>query len=139
MHGQGCVGEVAAAHAGDGLEGDEVAGGGGGLVLPLLLLLLLLRLLLVVRERAARECGHGELARLQGAAVVAAAVVVEAVADHLAALDDDAAVAVLERGAEGLLQAQVLVIVRLHCECCCLGVGVESGVLDGFFVLFARK
>lgn len=55
-----------------------------------------------------------KLTGLQGSAIVAGSIVVESLADDLAALHDDAAVAEAERGERCLLQAQVQVIVRPH-------------------------
>ena len=62
------------------------------------------------RERAGREA-----AGLERAAIVAGAVVVEALPDNLAALDNDAAVAMMQRRLRGLLEAEIHVLVDLHC------------------------
>jgi len=48
-------------------------------------------------------------------AIVARAVVVEALPDNLAALDNDAAVAMMQRRLRGLLEAEIHVLVDLHC------------------------
>lgn len=56
-----------------------------------------------------------DAAGLEGAAVVAGAVVIEALADDLTSLDDDAAVTVAKGGESRLLQTKIHVPVSLHC------------------------
>lgn len=61
--------------------------------------------------------GRGrELACFEGAAVIAGAMVVEALAHDFAALDNDAAVAVEERRLGRLLEAEIQVVVVLHLD-----------------------
>lgn len=56
----------------------------------------------------------GQVASLQSAAIKAGTVIVETLADHLPALDDDAAMTLTEGGELGLLETQTEVIVELH-------------------------
>ena len=83
-------------HAGDVLEGFEVLLAGGR------------------RVGQRRGVAGGQAAGLEDAAVVAGAIVVEALADDLASLDDDATVAEVERREGGLLEAEIEVVVGLH-------------------------
>ena len=156
VHGQRRVDNVTAAAGGGagtghgGLEGRE-----GGLavvscvflvvVLVLLLLLLLLRLrrlvlllmllprlgLLALMDRRRAVVGGAAASQLPGLespAVEAAAVIVEALADHLAAADNDAAVAIVQGGLAGLLEAQREEVVRARRHL----VFAVSGLLVGF-------
>lgn len=60
--------------------------------------------------------GLGQDTSLQDrSALIAWAVVVEALADDLATLDDDTAMSVTERGQSSLLQTEVHVLIGLHC------------------------
>lgn len=72
--------------------------------------------------------GGGETAGLERTAVEARSVVVVALADDFAAADDDAAVAVVEGGFAGLLEAkgEVGVGARRHCLFGCLGLGLVT-------------
>ena len=56
----------------------------------------------------------GQVASLQSTAVKAGTVIVETLADHLAALDDDAAMTLTQGRELGLLDTQTEVIVELH-------------------------
>lgn len=103
MHAQHIVGAVRLVE--DGLERLEAA-----VVLALWLQLVQL-VQLVQGERLARQS-----AGLQSPTVEPRAVVIESLADHLAALDDNAAVAVVQRRELSLLEAQVEVSVSLHCD-----------------------
>lgn len=82
-----------------------------------LILLSLLQLLFPVRYGGAVEGAVGDAAVLEGATVETWAVVIVALTDNLAATNDDAAMAVVERGLGGLLKAKSEVLVRLHCAC----------------------
>lgn len=101
VHGQSRVRVVAAsAVANDALDSLEVA-------------------LVLGRVRLVRlDVGHslGHYAALQdAAAVVSRAAIVEALADDLASLDDNAAMAVVEGGLGSLVKAKIQVLVSLHC------------------------
>lgn len=74
--------------------------------------------------------GDGQAAGLEGAAVEPRAVVVEALPNHLAALDNDAAVAIEEGRLSGLLEAEVQVLIGLHCGLVVLGVAQRVGSLE---------
>ena len=84
-----------------------------GLWYVLRLLLFLLLLLLCVRVQVSR--GHAAI--LQGPAVETWTGLVVAFANDLATPDDDAAVAVVQRGLESLLEAERLVSVVLWRHC----------------------
>lgn len=120
MHGQARVGVVAAAAvARNGLDGLELEIGIG-----IMLGLRLGRVRVVVD----RERGLGQRARLQHATtVVADAVVVEALADDFAALYDDGTMAVVQRGAVGLLDAEIEIQIGLHC----FVLGIRLGCVIG--------
>lgn len=79
-----------------------------------LILLSLLQLLLQVRYGGAVEGAVGDAAVLEGATVETWAVVIVALTDNLAATNDDAAMAVVERGLGGLLKAKSEVLVRVE-------------------------
>jgi hypothetical protein len=55
-----------------------------------------------------------EAASLQSAAVEASTMVIEALTDDLAPTDDDASMAVAERGISSLLEAKREIVVSLH-------------------------
>lgn len=75
-------------------------------------------LLLQLRQGRAVVAQRGETAGLEGAAVEAWPVVVVALADDLAAADDDAAMSVVEGGFAGLLEAEGEVGVGSWRHCC---------------------
>lgn len=130
VHGQARVGVVAtSAVANDALDRLEVA-------------------LVLGRVRLVRlDVGHSlwQDAGLQdAAAVISRATIVEALADDLASLDDNAAMAVMEGGLGSLLEAKIQVLVSLHCcglrlrlrfrlgdrgGCCCLCDGAMLNVV----------
>lgn len=95
---------MASAHAGNALKGGKMGQSGlqPGLV--------------AVAGPGAGESCDGELPGLQSTAVVAMAVVVKTLTNNLASLDDNASMTELEGGVEGLLEAQILVVVSLHCR-----------------------
>ena len=90
-------------------------GGESGLLLMLVLMLLQLRL--QVRYSGSIESALCDAAGLESPAVEAGLVVVVAMADDFAAVDDDAAVFVVQGGLGGLLEAEGKVCVGLHCGC----------------------
>ena len=111
VDGEGYVGVVAAAAC---LEWGE------GCLLRLLLLrfvLLLLQLRLQVGDCWAVECTFRDAAVLESPAVETGFVVVVAMADDFAAVDDDTAVLVVQRRLGSLLQAEGKVSVSLHFGC----------------------
>ena len=57
-----------------------------------------------------------QVAGLESAAIKARTIVVETLTDHLAAFDDDTAMALTEGRELGLLETQTEVIVKLHFE-----------------------
>lgn len=83
----------------------------------LLLLVLFLQLVLQLLDGVAIEGALGDLAVLQTASIEAGLVVVVAVADDLAAANDDGAMAVVERRLGSLLEAERQIIVGLHVDC----------------------
>lgn len=99
-----------AAVARDSLDGLELG-------LCSMLVLVGLRLVAVVSVVGGGE-GDGGLGQGAGledaAAVISGAVVVEALADDLAAFDDDTAMAIVERREMGLLDTEIEVEIRLH-------------------------
>lgn len=113
VHRQASVGVVAtAAVARNSLDGLELG-------LCSMLVLVGLRLVAGVGGGVVGG-GEGEGGLGQGtgledaAAVVSGAVVVEALADDLAAFDDDTAMAIVERREMGLLDTEIEVEIRLH-------------------------
>ena len=86
-----------------------------GLLLRFVLLLLQLRL--QVRYSGSIEGALCNAPVLEGPAVEAGLVVVVAMADDFAAVDDDAAVFVVQGGLGGLLEAEGKICVGLHCGC----------------------
>jgi hypothetical protein len=92
MHGERRIGVVAAAHH---LEGNE-----SGLVRLIMTLIVRLRLrlqpLLKLGDGGAIQCAGWQDARLQSAAIEAWTIAVEALADDLAAPDDDGAVTIMQ-------------------------------------------
>lgn len=60
------------------------------------------------------EGGGRETAGLESAAVISRAIIVESLADDLAALDDDGAMTEAQRGLGGLVEAEVEVQISLH-------------------------
>lgn len=123
VHAQRYAGVVSAAIA---LEGNEDA-------LRLLLLLLRLSLLLLQLLFQLGDCSTvqrtaHDAAMLERSTVEARAIVVVALADDFTAAHDDAAMAIVQRGLGGLLEAKREVVVGLHvcCWCGCVGLGLGS-------------
>ena len=100
------------------LEGQKRLGGvllNSLLVLLLFrLILLLLQLLLQVGDRRPIEGAVSNPAMLEGAAIEARAIVVESLANDLAATNDDTAVTVVQRRLGGLLEAESQIVIGLH-------------------------
>ena len=67
---------------------------------------LLLQFRLQIDKRRTVQSALSNTAMLEGAAIEAGTVVIEALADDFAAADDDAAMAVVERRLGGLLEAE---------------------------------
>lgn len=101
MHGQSRVGVVAtSAVATDALDRLEVP--------------LVLQRIRLVRLDTGRSLGQD--AGLQdAAAIVPWATIVKALADDLASLDDDAAMAVVEGGQGSLVKTKIQILIGLHC------------------------
>lgn len=75
-------------------------------------------------------------ARLQDAAtIVSRTAIVEALADDLASFDDNAAMAVVERGQGSLLKTKIQILVSLHC----CGLRLQRCESTGVSCLLARK
>lgn len=115
MHREGLIDRVAAAGAVGGFEGSE---GSSTLFLLLirLLLLLLLQLGLQLGHGLAIKPATGNAPMLQSTAVEAWAVVIEALANDLAAADNNCTMAVVERRLGSLLEAEIQIVVRLHLD-----------------------
>lgn len=98
----GAVRPGAARCTADGLESREVALGAGRILCS------------AMGVGGERRGARGEATGLESAAIVAGAVIIEALADDLAALDDNAAVAEVEGRERGLLETEIEIVVRLH-------------------------
>jgi len=114
---------VAAAAAAEGaFEGDEETACGLLLLLRLLLLLFLLGLLQLLLQlchcwTVEDAAAVSDAAILQSATIELWAVVVVALSDDFAATHDDAAMAVMQWGLVGLLEAKSEVLIGLHIDC----------------------
>jgi len=115
VHAQRRVGEVATAS--HGLIGRERRRSCGIFLLSLRLITLLLELLLHCKHSGAIECSSRDAPSLESSSIKPGTVVVIALANDLAATDNNAAVAVVHGRLGGLLKAKSKVIVRLHCDC----------------------
>ena len=98
-----------------GLVGSESGGGRDLLLLLAWLVALLPEPFLHGAHSRAIDCPTCNTTVLEGATIEAWAVIIIALADDLAATDNDAAVAVVHWRLAGLLEAKREVIVRLHC------------------------
>lgn len=99
---------MTATHAVDGFK--------RGKGLGRLFLLLMLTLSLQTGNGRSIQGAGSKTACLEGAAVVAWAVVVEALADDFSAAHNNAAVAKVHGREGGLLEAEIEIMVRLHFE-----------------------
>ena len=115
VHAERRVGMVAAACPFEGNERlDCSIGGSLGLLLLLHLLLSLLQLFLQIGNSLTIKCALGNVAMLQRRTLETVAVVIVAFTDDLAAAHNDAAMAVVEWGLGGLLEAKGEVVFSLH-------------------------
>lgn len=106
---------AAAAVARDGLNGLELDS--VGLQLGLGRLRILVERRRDVRDDNGGRSRLGQDAGLEDAATfVARTVIIEALADDLAALDDDGSMAVVKRRQTGLLDTEIEIRIGLHCR-----------------------
>ena len=123
VHGQSRIGVVAtSAVANDALDRLEVA--------------LVLRRIRLARLDIGGNLGQD--ASLQdAAAVVSRATIVEALADDLSSLDDDAAMAIVKSGQRGLVKTKIQILVGLHCCGLRFAVAITALGIDRVVVAWA--